>query len=58
MIAIVNVSKRRSGWNTYQVKINHHVVAEFSHKYEDGLAVLLAKAHERVAELSVYKRKL
>ena len=42
MIAIVNVGPHDdpdpTGWRTYEVRINHEVIAMFRHRREHGLA--------------------
>ena len=63
MIAIVNVGPHDdqdpTGWRTYEVRINHEVIATFRHKREHGLAACLriaARAVEdgRAKELQAY----
>jgi len=48
MIAIVNIGggdpEDLMGTREYEVRINREVIATFSHKRGDGLAVCLAKA--------------
>lgn len=48
MIAIVNVSRRlrKSGWHTYELRINDKVIAKFRHKREEDLETCLLKAAE------------
>ena len=56
MIAIVNVGPHDdpdpTGWRTYEVRINHEVIATFRHKREHGLARCL-----RMAAAAVDKEK-
>ena len=48
MIAIVNVGPNddpdQTGWRNYEVRINHEVIATFTHKREHGLARCLRMA--------------
>ena len=48
MIAIVNVGPHDdpdpTGWRTYEVRINHEVIATFRHKRDDGLVRSLSLA--------------
>ena len=46
MIAIVNVSRRlrKSGWHTYELRINDKVIAKFRHKREQSLERCLMRA--------------
>ena len=63
MIAIVNVGPHDdpdpTGWRTYEVRINHEVIATFRHKREHGLARCLHTAvaaveDGRAKELQAY----
>ena len=63
MIAIVNIGPHDdpdpTGWRNYEVRINHEVIATFTHKREHGLARCLrmasaAVADARVRELQAY----
>ena len=55
MIAIVNVGPNDdlgpTGWRTYEVRINHEVVATFRHKREHGLARCLKVAANAVEDV-------
>lgn len=53
MIIIHNISKKysKSGWQTYQVKINDEPICKFTHNSSEGLAKCLAKA-----SAAVYKK--
>ena len=57
MIAIVNVGPHDdpdpTGWRTYEVRINHEVIATFRHKRERGLARCLQTASDAVLEKQV-----
>ena len=47
MIAIVNIGPHDddpTGWRNYEVRINHEVIATFTHKREHGLARCLRMA--------------
>jgi hypothetical protein len=48
VIAIVNVSKRlrKTGWHTYELRINEAVVTTFKHRREQGLSQCLLRAAE------------
>ena len=52
MIAIVNVGphdpKAPMGWRTYEVRINHDVIARFRHKRADGLGKCLMEASKAI----------
>ena len=52
MIAIVNVGPHDdpdpTGWRNYEVRINHEVIATFTHKRDDGLVRCLSLASEAV----------
>lgn len=54
MIAIVNVGPHDNpdptGWRTYEVRINHEVIATFWHRREHGLARCLKVAANAVAD--------
>lgn len=52
MIAIVNVSKdpKPTGPHPYEVRINHRVIARFTHQREQGLSVCLYRAAFAVAK--------
>ena len=56
MIAIVNVGPHddpdQTGWRNYEVRINHEVIATFTHKREHGLSRCL-----RMAAAAVDKEK-
>ena len=55
MIAIVNVGPHDdpdpTGWRTYEVRINHEVIAAFRHKREHGLARCLRMAAAAVEDV-------
>lgn len=55
MIAIVNVGPHDNpdptGWRTYEVRINHEVIATFTHKREHGLARCLKVAANAVEDV-------
>ena len=55
MIAIVNVGPHDdpdpTGWRTYEVRINHEVIATFRHKREHGLARCLLMAAAAVEDV-------
>ena len=56
MIAIVNVGPHDddpTGWRNYEVRINHEVIATFTHKREHGLARCL-----RMAAAAVVNRRI
>lgn len=44
MIAIVNTGTVKHGEHVYRLQINDEVIAQFTHKREDGLEVCLEKA--------------
>ena len=52
MIVIVNVGPHDdpdpTGWRNYEVRINHEVIATFTHKREHGLAACLRIAARAV----------
>ena len=52
MIAIVNMGphdpKSPMGWRTYEVRINHDVIARFQHKRADGLGKCLLEASKAI----------
>ena len=54
MIAIINVGPHDdpdpTGWRTYEVRINHEVIATFRHKRDGGLVRCLRLASEAVLE--------
>ena len=54
MIAIINIGPHDNpdptGWRTYEVRINHEVIATFTHKREHGLARCLYMAAAAVVE--------
>lgn len=56
MIAIVNIGPHddpdTAGWRNYEVRINHEVIATFTHKRGHGLAWCL-----RIAAAAVDKEK-
>lgn len=53
MIAIVNIGPHddpdQTGWRNYEVRVNHEVIATFTHKREHGLARCLKVAANAVA---------
>lgn len=55
MIAIVNIGPHDdpdpTGWRTYEVRINHEVIATFTHKREHGLARCLRMAAAAVEDV-------
>ena len=54
MIAIVNIGPHDdpdpTGWRNYEVRINHEVVATFTHKRDHGLARCLQMAAAAVVD--------
>ena len=46
MIGIINRTGKKTGWNTYELRINFDVIGRFTHRREDGLAECLRKAAE------------
>ena len=58
MIAIVNIGPHDddpTGWRNYEVRINHEVIATFTHKREHGLARCLRLAAAAVVGLRTGK---
>ena len=55
MIAIVNVGPHDdpdpTGWRTYEVRINHEVIATFRHRRERGLVQCLRMAAAAVEDV-------
>ena len=54
MIVIVNVGPHdddQTGWRNYEVRINHEVIATFTHKREHGLARCLRLAAAAVGDI-------
>ena len=60
MIMIHNISKSysKSGWQQYEIKINHEVICTFSHKASEGLAKCLAKASAEVYKTKQKKKEV
>jgi len=57
MIAIINQAKRNhKGETLYHLKINHELICEFWHKWEDGLAECLLKASKEVFIQEAHKK--
>ena len=53
-IIIQNIDKnlRETGEHLYQLRINNHVICEFTHNREDTLAQCLMRAEEAAANAS------